>query len=130
VSGLELSSLDLELAICRLPPNAELPTALASQRQSTLIAITRTGEELSLVCAVDDAPAAAEVSRGWRALKVAGPLDFALTGVLASMAQPLAKAEISIFAISTFDTDYLLVKEADLDRAVEVLRAAGHTFRP
>jgi hypothetical protein len=94
-----------------------------------LHSIVRTDEELSVVCAAEDASSDAEVSRGWRALKVAGPLDFALTGVLASLAEPLSEAGISIFAISTFDTDYILVKEADLDRAVEVLSDAGHAVR-
>lgn len=68
------------------------------------------------------------MEHGWRALQVEGPLDFSLTGILASLATPLSGAGISIFAISTYDTDYLLVKEVHLDRARKVLEALGYTF--
>lgn len=64
---------------------------------------------------------------GWRVFKVAGPLDFALTGILASIADPLAQAGVSIFAISTYNTDYLMVKEQKLDVALRALKQAGHT---
>jgi hypothetical protein len=66
------------------------------------------------------------IEPGWRAIKVAGPLDFSLTGILATLASPLAEAGISLFAVSTYDTDYVLVREVDLGRAQAVLRAAGH----
>ena len=78
------------------------------------------------MCPAADAPAGATVERGWRALGVLGPLDFGLTGILASIAAPLAAAGVSIFAISTYDTDYVLVRETALATAVDALRAAGH----
>ena len=78
------------------------------------------------MCAEENVPSDVKADRGWRALKVEGPLDLALTGVLASLANPLAEAQINLFAISTFDTDYLLVKGYNLARACEVLRQAGH----
>jgi hypothetical protein len=74
-----------------------------------------------------DGPAELEVEGGWRALKVAGPLDFALTGVLASLAGPLAEAGISVFVVSTYDTDYVLIREVDLEAARAALVAAGHS---
>jgi hypothetical protein len=73
-----------------------------------------------------EAPAGGQIEPGWRALKVAGPLDFSLTGILATLAAPLAAAKISLFSISTYDTDYVLVREADLERAKAALRIAGH----
>lgn len=79
-----------------------------------------------MVCAESDAPAGAPCERGFRIFEVAGPLDFSLTGVLAAIAAPLAQVGVSIFAISTFDTDYVLVREHDLAKAVEALRGAGH----
>jgi len=90
------------------------------------VSITHTADELSIVCADDHVPGDVKADREWRALKVEGPLDLALTGVLASLADPLARAQINIFAISTFDTDYLLVKGYNLLRACDVLRQAGH----
>ena len=71
-------------------------------------------------------PSDVRAERGWRALQVAGPIDFSLTGVLASVLQPLAAARIGIFAVSTFDTDYVLVRAESLDPAIAALRAAGH----
>jgi uncharacterized protein len=119
---LRLRALAGELAVCRLPADAPAPAPAAG----ALGSVTRTAEELSIVCPVADAPPGAEVECGWRALQVAGPLDFALTGVLAAIAVPLAEAEISIFAVSTYDTDYVLVREAALPAAAEALRRAGH----
>ncbi len=105
-------------AICRLAADAEVPARFFS--------VTRTADELSLVCLEEDAPEGARGEGGWRAMQVAGPLDFSLTGVLAGIASPLADAGVSIFAVSTFDTDYVLVKEDAMVRAVEALRAHGH----
>jgi len=82
--------------------------------------------ELSVVCADAAVPDGVRAERGWRALTVVGPLDLALTGVLASLAVPLAEAGVAIFAIATFDTDYLLVRRERLSDAVTALRAAGH----
>jgi len=88
--------------------------------------ITRTHEELSIVCAASAVPAGVPCEKPFRAIEVEGPLDFALTGILAGIAVPLAEAGISIFAISTFDTDYVLVRESALQEAVRVLRGAGY----
>ena len=88
--------------------------------------MTRTASELSIVCPDASVPAAVTAHRGWRAIAVDGTLDFALTGVLASLASPLASAGVSIFAVSTYDTDYVLVQQDALDRAVAALAAAGH----
>ncbi len=112
-----------ELAICRLPADAPAP---AFPAPAPVLSITRTADELSIVCPAAGAPPGAHVEAGWRALQVAGPLDFALTGILAAIAAPLARAGISIFAVSTFDTDYVLVREAALSEAVAALRQAGH----
>ena len=89
--------------------------------------VTRTPDELSIVCSEASVPPTARAQRGWRALEVQGPLDFSLTGVLAALTAPLAQARISIFALSTYDTDYLLVPGEDLARACATLTAAGHT---
>ena len=112
-----------QLAICRLGPADDLPAAV---RQASFWSATRTEEELSLVIPEDFIPPGSRCERGWRALKVAGPLDLTLTGVLHSIAEPLAHAGISLFALSTFDTDYLLVRERDLEAATSVLSKAGH----
>lgn len=122
---LSLSILPETYAIARLEPAAPVPDwALAG----SLSSVTRTGGELSIVCREEGVPAGIASSRGWRALQVAGPLDFALTGILASLAAPLAAAGISIFALSTHDTDFVLVRDESLGRAVETLTEAGHRF--
>lgn len=111
------------LAVCRLGAGEPVPEwATAGE----FFSITKTADELSIVCAEAAVPACVRCERGWRSLKVEGPLDFSLTGVMWSLAEPLARARISIFAISTFDTDYLLVKEGDLGRAVLALSESGH----
>ena len=113
------------LAVCRLGPQAALPDwALGDD----FFSITRTTDELSIVCREADVPEEVQCERGWACLKVEGPLDFSLTGVLASLTQPLAEAGLSLFAISTYDTDYLLVKARDLEQAVAVLAEAEHTI--
>ncbi len=123
-SSLQLTTLPFTLAICRLDSTSPIPVWSAPSR---FLAIVRTDEELSLVCEQALAPPDVVCERGWRGLKVAGPLDFALTGILARLAGPLADAGIPIFAISTYDTDYLLVKDAQLPTASAALRAAGCT---
>ncbi len=119
---LTLSILPGAFAICRLSPAEDVPEwAMLGE----FVSITHTNEELSIVCAGENVPPDVKADRGWRALKVEGPLDLALTGVLASLANPLAAANINLFAVSTFDTDYLLVKEYNFTRACVVLRQAG-----
>jgi hypothetical protein len=113
-------------AVCRLDPKAPLP-AWATAGSSALVSFTRTASELSTVCAQEHVPEKnVRAERDWRCLMVEGPLDFSLTGVLAALLAPLAEAGVSIFALATFDTDYLLVRAAQLDLAVETLSAAGH----
>jgi hypothetical protein len=112
------------LAVARLEPGAPLPAWAAPGDGAPLHAVIRTAAEVTVVCA--DVPDGVRAERGWRALAVEGPLDLALTGVLASLAGPLADAGVPIFALATFDTDYVLVPERSIERAVSALRAASH----
>ena len=122
-TSLTLSLLPENYSICRLGPEAGIPPwALAGDFYS----ITRTKGELSLVCSEEFVPVGVQVEKGWRCLQVSGPLDFSLTGILASLTNSLAEAGVSVFAISTFETDYLLVKADNLKRAVLELEEAGH----
>lgn len=122
--ALALTLLSGPLAVCRLPAGAPLPPwALGGELSS----ITRTADELSIVCREAAVPPAVQAEGGWVALKVTGPLDFALTGVLAALSVPLAQAGIPLFVLSTYDTDYLLVKQTRLEEAAAALRAQGHT---
>ena len=117
------------LVICRFARETSVPEWAGDDiATGNFVSITRTSDELSIVCDEHDVPSDVKADRGWRALQVEGPLDLALTGILASLAQPLAKAQINIFAVSTFDTDYLLVTGYNLFRACEVLQQAGHTI--
>lgn len=117
-----LSVLPDELAICRF----NLNDSWGLPQQGSLMSVTRTEDEISVVCPVESVRENARAELGWWALKVHGPIPFELTGVLASIVNPLAEAKIPVFAISTFDTDYVLVKEETLERAAEALRQAGH----
>ncbi len=111
------------LAVARLEAEAPWP---AWALDSPFAALTRTGEELSLVVPIQRVPPNVRSEGPWRALQVVGPLDFALVGILAELTRTLAEARISLFALSTFDTDYLLVKEAAFEAACRALAAAGH----
>ncbi len=123
------------LAVCRLPASARIPS-WALELHEAFLSITRTRDELSIVCPEDAVPPEVQVEPGWRALALPGPIPFEATGVLASLANPLAAAGISIFAISTYDTDYVLVRHDDLDRALAALGsqrrrvASGSPFEP
>jgi len=122
-----VTSLDLQLlagtyAVSRLSPDEPLP----EWAQGELLALVRTPEELSIVSAADSVPESVRSERDWRALKVAGPLDFSLVGILAALSGALARAEIALFSLSTFDTDYLLVRAQDLEHAVRALEAESH----
>jgi hypothetical protein len=120
---LPLIALEGVFAICRLGTDALIPSwAVAGE----FFSITRTADELSIVCRQDDVPTGIHCERNWRCVRVAEAMPFATVGVLASLASPLAEAKISVFAISTFDTDYLLVKQDDLDKAINALERAGH----
>ena len=94
--------------------------------QGEFFSVTRTPTELSAVCDVAAVPPGVKAEGPWSMLAVRGPLDFNITGVLAALATPLATAGITLFAISTYDTDYVLVRHSDLENAVQALRAAGH----
>jgi hypothetical protein len=122
VTGLRISTLPVRLAVCRLDPAAEAPAWL----RGPFTSLTRTADELSVICDDDAVPADVKAERGWRALKVEGPIPFEMTGVAAALVSPLAEARISVFLLATFDTDYLLLKEEVFARAVEILRASGH----
>jgi hypothetical protein len=113
-------------AICRLDADAPVPGWASS---AGFFSITRTANELSIVCKDSALPEGAHAERERRLMQIEGTLAFTLTGVLAAVTAPLALAEISIFAVSTYDTDYLLVSEEDLQETVQVLEAAGHTIR-
>jgi hypothetical protein len=120
----QLYALDELYAIVRLEPDADVPPW---STRGHFWSITRSDSELSIVCPQEDVPPDASAERGWCALEVAGPLDFSLTGVVSSLVAPLAEDEIPLFLISTFETDYLLVREPDLHRSVEALTSAGHS---
>jgi hypothetical protein len=116
------------LAVCRFASDARIP---AWALEGGFLSVVRTRDELSIVCSedvctADRMPDGAPTERGWLALKLEGPFPFSMTGVLASFLQPLAEAQIPIFAISTFDTDYVLIKRENLEQAVAALGAAGH----
>ncbi len=108
-------------AVCRLEPHAAVPDWAAGE----IVSITRTPEELSIVCREDVVPPAIRSEKEWRCLSVEGPIPFATTGIAAAISSPLAAAGISVFLLSTFDTDFVLVKERQLARALDALRASG-----
>ncbi|MDQ6418451.1 ACT domain-containing protein [Paenibacillus sp. LHD-117] len=122
-----LEIMEPSLSVLKLNANETIPNWALN---STWFSITRTSEELSIVCPSLDLEVNLDsnVEHGWKGLKVTGILDFSLTGILASLAVPLAEHKISIFAVSTFNTDYILVKEELLSQAKAVLEQAGHTF--
>jgi hypothetical protein len=122
-----LSVLPERLAVCRLSPDEMIPNWVFA---TSFWSITRTDEELSLIVPEEFVPSSWKSEKGWRCLKVLGPLDSSATGVLASVSTPLAQAGLSIFAISTYDTDYVLVRHGDLERAKEVLVGHGHLVTP
>ena len=120
---LTLSCLSDTLAICRLEMESEIPPWAVGGGFSS---ITRTAEELSVVCPQEAVPAGIRCEEGYRCFKVEGPLDFSLAGILASLTTVLAKAGVSVFAVSTFDTDYLLIKQEQVVKTIEALTEAGH----
>jgi hypothetical protein len=120
---LKFRRLPATFAVCRLGPEAPVPAAIAD---TPFVSITRTAEELSIVCPVSQAPQNAKCELPWICFKLEGPFPFSLTGVLASVIDPLAQSGIPIFAMSTFDTDYVLVEEESAESALKALQAAGH----
>ena len=120
---LRYNVLPARLAICRLPPDSAIPEWATG---SNFFSITRTAEELSVVCGENSVPKDVQAEKDWACLQLQGPFPFQMTGVLAAILDPLAAAEIGIFAISTFDTDYILIKASQLQATREALRLAGH----
>ena len=120
----QLTALPGSFAIVRLAADAPLPSWASA---GDFFSVTRTSDELSVVCPATQVPSSLTAETGWRALKVQGPFATSEIGVLAALAAALAHAKVSLFAISTFDTDYLLVSDKSLDAAIVALRAAGHS---
>ena len=115
-----------EYAVCRLDADAAIPAwASLAPSGGGFIGVTRTADELSIVVSAGDVPVDVQAERGWAGIRVVGPLDFGLTGVIARLATALADASVSVFVISTYDTDILLVKHAALDAAVAALADAA-----
>jgi hypothetical protein len=123
MANLTLVVLNGTFAICRLAADAPVP---AWATGGLFLSVSRTADELSIVCRQEVVPEGILCERSWRCLRVAGTLDFSLVGVPAWLLGPLAAAGVSVFVVSTFDTDYLLLKDRDLETAVEVLEEAGH----
>jgi hypothetical protein len=126
---LVLDLLKTNFAVIRLPPTKSIPSSIFSSESASFISITKTTDELSIVCPeslIGNVPDAT-IEKGWVAFKVRGPLDFSWTGILAGLAGPLAESQISIFAISTYDTDYVLVKDKVAEKTADVFRKLGHT---
>ena len=122
---LKFRRLPASFAVCRLPPDAPIPALTTT---ALFTSITRTTEELSIVCPIDQAPPKAKCESPWTCFKVEGHFPFSLTGVLASFLDPLAERSVPIFVVSTFDTDYILVKEEHAATALEALIKAGPTL--
>ncbi len=116
---LRLTEVGGDFAVCRLPASAPIPP----WPRGEFISISRSRDELSIVCATAAVPAGVTSEPHWRCVRVEGPIPFDVTGVAARLTAPLAAAGIPLFLVSTFDTDYLLVKQAVYERALEVLRS-------
>jgi hypothetical protein len=123
---LAFTVLEGDYSIHRLPPGSDFP---AIPRETAFSSITRTDEEITVVCPGAIDLKAEHTEPGWSVLKVIGPLEFSLTGILAGISRVLSDVEISLFALSTWDTDYILVKSDDKEGAIKALTGAGHSFR-
>jgi hypothetical protein len=127
--SLVLRLLDGELAILHLQSDAAIPSWLSFSAKP-LVSVTRTADELSIVCPSNDVPGGVACEAGWRAFRVQGKQDFSAVGILSSILSPLATASISIFSISTFDTDYILVRADVLETATTVLSQHFQVLEP
>lgn len=123
-AGLTLEVLVGTYAVCRQSAEDSIP---AWAMRSHIFSVTRTVDELSIVCEQRHVPVDTRCERDWRCIRVRGPLEFGLIGVLASLVSPLSEAGVSTFALSTYDTDYFLVKDKSLAAATSALVKAGHT---
>jgi len=121
----QLRTLPDSYAVVRLEPGSDLPDWVD---KGPFRSVTRTEHEVSVVCRDHDVPEGESVDRGWTLLETMGPFDFSLTGAISSLVEPLAAAEVPIFVLSTFESDYVLVRSSDLARAVDALEDAGHVF--
>lgn len=119
-----LVALPETFAVCRLSQSSALPSWAMT---GDFFSVTRTADELSIVCRQDAVPDYVRSERGWRCLRIAGSIPFSVAGVVAGLTAPLAEAGISVFVVSTFDTDYLLTKEKDWAQVLDILRQQGHT---
>lgn len=124
-SDLTLEVLAGEYAIARLSPTAEIPPWAITE---PVFSVSRTADELSILCPARCIPADQPAETGFRGVRVRGPLAFSEVGILAALVAPLAEAGISVFSVSTYDTDYLFVADTALDAAVAALTRAGHQF--
>jgi hypothetical protein len=122
-SSLHLTTIPGPFSVVRLEATESIPSWAL---QGTLFSVTKSAEELSVVCLSRWVPAGFVSEDGFIGLKIEGPIPFSETGILASLASPLAEAQISLFALSTFDTDYILVRDVDYEQAVSVFRSVGH----
>lgn len=123
---LTMSLLKDKYAVCRLDKSETVPRWAF---EGEFFSITKTTEELSIVCLQEKVPEGVRYEADWRILKIEGPLDFSLIGILSKISSLLAQNAISIFAVSTYDTDYILVKDKNIDSAVEVLQDEGYVIR-
>lgn len=123
---LKFRRLSGSFAVCHLPADSAVPAWATSDDHFS--SITRTADELSIVASFDNVPVEYRHDPQWTCFKLEGPFPFSSVGVLSSFIVPLGEAEIPIFAVSTFDTDYVLVKQEDADSAVRALKMAGHEF--
>lgn len=121
---MELKTLEYDLTVCKLPFGSNIDLT------KEFYFISRTDEELSLVCRTEDTPDnTVERDDGWKGFRIEGVLDFSLIGILSKISGILADNKIGIFAVSTYNTDYILVKKENFERALAVLSDNGYTFR-
>jgi len=123
---LQLSLLKDKYGICTLPNNAPIPDWALTQ---SLASITRTEKELTIVCRREILPSQYQSDLNWRCFKIDGSFDLNQIGVISSISSPLADAGISIYVISTYDTDYFLIQEQDLEKTISVLSSSGHAIK-
>jgi hypothetical protein len=123
---LKLEILPAKLALCRLP--AEIYQFPDWLQPGSFQCVVSTDKETSILCEEKFVPPEVKAERGWRGMRLVAPLDFSMVGVLATLLEPLRQADISILALSTYDTDYVFVKDNLLERSVEALVEAGYVF--
>ena len=126
MKNLSLSLLPNTFAVCQFHPDNHIPYWAL---MGNFVSLTRTNEELSIICQQSNVPGDVDAERGWRCIQVQGAFDFSVVGVHASLAIPLAEANISVLSVATYATDYLLVKEEYVEQALQVLEQAGHAIK-